>query len=332
MLYLGRNSDARIDPRNLFPEIRSVVSLTYPYVPPPSAPGKWSAYLRGRIAAYARGDDYHQTVGSRLRLLAGQIRRIRTGTEARYYVDTGPVLEREWASRAGAGWFGRNTMLLDQRAGSWFFLGEIFTNLELPSGPPAVDRCGTCRRCLDACPTGALELGCRIDPRLCISYLTIEHRGPIPREIRPKLQNWVFGCDICQEVCPWNRKPGDQTAFEFLNPSLPDLLGLDPSGFRTHYAGTAITRTKRRGLLRNVAVALGNSGNRDAVPALRSALSDPEPLIRSHAAWALGCLGGPIASAALERARQSETTSNPEVREEIEAALEQARDAHWAAD
>jgi epoxyqueuosine reductase len=326
MHYLARRVAERMDPRMLLPGARSVVSLAYPYKPPPAAPENWQRELRGRIAAYAWGEDYHDGVGRRVRQLADQMCRIAPGIRTRYYVDTGPVLEREWAYRAGAGWFGKNTMLLDRRAGSWFFLAEILTDLELPTGSVAPDRCGTCRRCIDACPTGALDAEYLIDSRRCISYLTIEHRNTIPVDIRAKLENWVFGCDVCQEVCPWNGDRRNHDSFEALSPRLTEILDLDEAAFRTRYRGTAITRAKRRGFVRNAAVALGNSGNREAVPALRRALSDTDPLVRGHVAWALGRLGGPVATACLERAQHSEIASDLQVRQEIEAALVQARD------
>ncbi len=234
----------------------------------------------------------------------------------RPYVDTGPLLEREWAMRAQMGWIGRNTLLLHRHAGSYFFLAELLTDLDLAAAPLPADHCGTCTRCLTACPTGALT-DYAMDPRRCISYLTIEHRSAIPRELRPALENWIFGCDVCQEVCPWNRdasSPGDRA----LAPFLPDLLALDASAFRARYRHTAVTRTRRRGLLRNVAVALGNSGNPDAVPPLVAALADPEPLVRGHAAWALGRLGGRTAHDALERVRRADV--DPDVRAEAEAA------------
>jgi len=242
----------------------------------------------------------------------------------RAYVDTGPVLEREWAAEAGLGWFGRNTNLLNRHHGSYFFLAEIFTDVEFDSAvEPYREHCGTCRECLERCPTQALADGYLLDPRLCISYLTIEHRGAIPVELRPRLGNWIFGCDICQEVCPWN---GDATRAaspnEDLAPSLIDLMRLDDAGFRRRYGKTAIARTKRRGLLRNAAIALGNSANPAALPVLaRTLAQEPEALVREHAAWALGRLGARQARDALMRARTRETA--PDVIREIDHALAQ---------
>jgi epoxyqueuosine reductase len=319
MTYLWRRFRARLDPRVLFPWARSVVSLAYAYPPPPPAPRDWRLELRGRIAAYARGRDYHEVVGERLRQLAARIAAMGTGIEARPYVDTGPVLEREWGLRGGLGWFGKNTMLLDRQMGSWFFLAEVLTSIELPASAPAAEHCGTCRRCLDDCPTGALAADYRIDPRRCISYLTIEHRGAIPALLRPHLGNWIFGCDVCQNVCPWNAEPAHADDFDTLYPRLTDIMDLDAAGFRARFGGTAVMRTRRRGLLRNAAVALGNSGNRDAVPALERALLNDEPLVRGHAAWALGRLGGSAARDALDRVRN--TDPDDAVRAETEAAL-----------
>ncbi|HZP41151.1 MAG TPA: tRNA epoxyqueuosine(34) reductase QueG [Candidatus Binatia bacterium] len=318
MAYLARRTAERIDPRTAFPWARSVIAVGAPYRPPPPPPEDWRATLRGRIAAYAFGPDYHDGLGDRLAALGRRLADVFPGRRFLHYVDTGPVLEREWAARAGLGWIGRNTLLLDRGAGSYLFLGELFTDLELGAPEPAPDRCGTCVRCHAACPTGALGPGYTMDPRRCISYLTIEHRSAIPLDLRPLVGNWIFGCDVCQEVCPWNGGAASPPT-DVLAPHLPSLLALDEAGFRTRYRHTAVARAKRRGLLRNVAVALGNSGNPDAVGPLAAALADPEPLVRAHAAWALGRLGGPGARRALDAARTREPA--PRVRDEIAAAL-----------
>ncbi len=328
MAYLAREPERRFDPRRLDARYKSVVSLGYPYAPvalPENAASiDWRAEMRGRIAAYALGPDYHDYVLKRARNIADMITKERVGAIARAYVDTGPVFEREWATEARLGWFGKNTMLLNRDHGSYFFLAEIFTDLEFdPSTEPYREHCGTCRRCIELCPTGALADGYVMRSDLCISYQTIENRGPIPRELRPKLGNWIFGCDICNEVCPWN---GDESSVDanashdFL-PHLPELLALDADAFSARFTKSAVKRAKRRGLLRNVAVALGNTRNPDAIPALTRALeSEREPLIRSHAAWALGQVGGTAACRALERAGKRD--DDPAVRAEIAAALE----------
>jgi epoxyqueuosine reductase len=318
MGYLEREPERRFDPRTLDSRLRSVVSLAFPYAAPGRPRFRWPEELRGRIASYALGPDYHHTVLARTRAVAQAIIAARPAAITREYVDTGPVFEREWATEAGLGWFGRNTNLLNVHHGSYFFLSEIFTDLEIDAAPrPVRDHCGRCRRCLDLCPTNALADGYVIDPRRCISYLTIEHRGPIPFELRAGLGNWIFGCDICQEVCPWNESDGPSAPE--LAPALPELMAMDEAGFRRRYGASAIRRTKRRGLLRNVAVALGNSRNPDAIDALASALSsDPEPLVRSHCAWALGQMGGQRAGDALERAGRREPDAA--VRIEIDLA------------
>jgi len=322
MAWLARDPERRFDPRRLDPRLRSVISLAFPYTAPAAPAMDWRAELRGRIAAYALGPDYHDTVLAKARVVAEALVTTRTDVVTRVYVDTGPVFEREWAVEARIGWFGRNTNLLNRYHGSYFFLAEIFTDLEFaPSAEPYRDHCGTCRSCLDLCPTHALADGYLLEPRLCISYLTIEHRGPIPCELRPRLGNWIFGCDICQEVCPWN---GDAARIAPVNadlaPALADLMALDDDGFRRRYGTSAIRRTKRRGLLRNAAVALGNSGNPAAVPILaRTIEAEPEAIVRGHAAWALGQLGGALARRTLERSRGHET--DPGVKSEIESAL-----------
>jgi len=312
-----------------------VVAHEYEQEDPPGVPDDTS---RAVFARYARGDDYHDVVKAKLdELLAWLGGRVEFGVRGRSYVDTGPILERELARRAGLGWFGKNTLLINPSRGSYFFVGVLLVDVALPADAPfAEDRCGTCRACLDACPTGALlgrdaDGAPVIDARRCISYLTIELRGPIPRELRPGVGNRVFGCDICQEVCPWNAqfaRPGEEAAYsprvETDGPRLVDLaerlLGLDEPGFRSLFRGSAVRRARRDGLLRNVCVALGNWGSPEARPTLRRALRDPSPLVRGHAAWALGRVGGDreALAAALDAER------HPHAAEELESALREA--------
>jgi epoxyqueuosine reductase len=287
------------------------------------------------IARYAHGRDYHKVIKKKLMELLRFIEQ-QIGHElplSRAYVDTGPVLERELARRAGIGWFGRNTMMINPKRGSYFFLGTLLSELELKYDAPfEQDHCGTCTNCVDACPTSALlgrdESGAPvIDATRCISYLTIEQRGPIPRELRPLIGNRVFGCDICQEVCPWNSPKFVQLSGEtdfaprsqVVNQSLIQLMKMNESEWDVFSQGSAIRRAKRAGFLRNVAVALGNSKSHDAVPALIDALSDQEPVVRGHAAWALGQISSPQGIAAL-RSRLA-TEREAWVRDEIERAL-----------
>jgi epoxyqueuosine reductase len=323
MQYIKRGLAKRLDPRLMLPDAQTVITLGYRYLPPLSAPADWQTQLRGRIAAYARGPDYHAVLADKLQALSNEICRLQEKAVVRSYVDTGPVLEREWAASGGVGWFGRNTNILHTEEGSWFFLGEILTNLGLHPDPQHADRCGSCTRCLHVCPTGALKPGYHLDARLCISYLTIENRGAIPTDLRPQLGNWIFGCDICQEVCPWNERFGRRhcvpDASELL-PYLPGLLLLSDDEFRARFQNSAVRRAGRVGLARNVAVALGNTRNPAAVGVLSAALRhDPVPLVRAHAAWALGRVGGRQALRALESARRSEPDG--EVRREAAAAL-----------
>ena len=323
MGYLERNLDKRADPARLVPGARSVICLgMHYYQESAEAPRP----LAGRMARYARGDDYHDLLKDRLAQLWSWIES-ETGSApaGRYYVDTAPVLERELSRRAGLGWWGKNTCLINRWQGSYFLLGEIVTDLEFAWDEPAVDHCGTCTRCLDACPTDAFPEPYVLDARRCISYLTIELKGPIPTDLRPLMDNWVFGCDICQEVCPWNRKaapvrePGLAARPGLEAPDLTELMAMDRDAFNARFRRNPAKRPKYRGLLRNVAVALGNSGNEDAVPVLVDALAHEEPLVRRHAAWALGRLGGETAAGALEKARASE--ADAEVVAEISAAL-----------
>jgi len=324
MSYLGRGLKKRLDPQRLGTGVRTVITVGMPYAPPPVPPHDWRAELRGRIAAYALGPDYHTVVGEKLQALAAQLTRLAPATVARAYVDTGPVLEREWAALGGIGWFGRNTNILHTREGSYFLLGEILTTLDLEPDPPAADRCGRCTVCIDRCPTGALAPGYVLDARRCISYWTIEWRRSIPVAVRSHLGNWVFGCDECQEVCPWNerlvRRRGRRADVDALCPYLPDLLGLDEVGYERRFANSAIRRAARPALLRNVAVVLGNTGNPAAVAPLGRALRrDPSALVRAHVAWALGAIGDGPARRLLEAARRREP--EPAVTAEIDAAL-----------
>jgi epoxyqueuosine reductase len=246
------------------------------------------------IARYARFDDYHDVLSERLELLSECVNRLGgTATRSLGYVDTGPFLERDVAQRAGVGFIGKHTNLISRGLGNWIFLAEIITTLELPPDTPEKNRCGTCARCLAACPTRAILAPFQLDARLCISYLTIELRGPIPSELRPAIGNRIFGCDDCLAVCPWNRfaRDGrlmkDHARPDLAQPDLVKLLGLDEAGFKRTFAGTPILRAKRRGLLRNVCVALGNTGDAAALPALQRAAGVADPLIAEHAAWAI---------------------------------------------
>jgi epoxyqueuosine reductase len=338
MAYLARAEAVarRKDLSRVQPAVRSVVTVAANYhtVPLPSeARGDPS---RALVASYAWGQDYHDLLLTRLRQLASSLpASLRASAEVapsyRAYVDTGPILERELAARAGLGFVGKNTNLIHPRLGSWLFLGELLLTVELPQpGQPLVlATCGRCTQCLDACPTGALVAPYVLDARRCISYLTIELKGPIPRQLRPLMGNRIFGCDICQEVCPWNQRfarPTAEPAFQprpdAIAPALLDLMALDDQGFRQRFQGSAVKRAKRRGLLRNVAVALGNWGDPAVLPALVRALEDPEPLIRGHAAWALGRVATDEALYALQQASQQQ--DDAWVQEEIQLALLQS--------
>jgi epoxyqueuosine reductase len=324
MGWLARDPARRLDPRLIDQRLRSVITLAYPYRAPAPPVLDWQAELRGRVAAYAIGPDYHDIVLVKAREVAAAVREFYPHALIRPYVDTGPVLEREWASAARIGWFGRNTNLINRYYGSYFFLAELLTDLEL-EGPaePYRDHCGTCRRCLQDCPTGALADGLLLDANLCISYLTIEHRGTIPIALRRRMGNWIFGCDVCQEVCPWNGDAHRAAPVEpALTPALGELMELDDAAFRGRFAKTAITRTKRRGLLRNAAIALGNSHNPAATPILARVMTDePEAIIRAHAAWALGELPDNGARRVLDQAWARE--QSVEVRAEIARVLDQ---------
>jgi epoxyqueuosine reductase len=325
MGYLKRTEELRRDPKKLVPWAASVVSVGMNYYTamprPPVEEGS-----RGWISRYAWGDDYHDLMRQRLEALLETFREIcPEPLEGKVFVDSGPVLEREFAGIAGVGWIGKNTHLISPRRGSWFFLGELFLSIELSYDRPIRDRCGKCDLCLKACPTGAFVGPYVLDARRCISYLTIELKGAIPVHLRPLVGNHIFGCDICQEVCPYNAKAAatQEEAFGprdgLYAPELIPLLSLTEEDFRRRFRGSPILRAKRRGFLRNVAVALGNLKCREAVPALIKALGDPEPLVRQHAAWALGQIGSLESLNALHN--HLEVESHPDVREELGEAI-----------
>ncbi len=319
-----RSLERRSDPLLILPECKSILVLGIPY---PAPKGNLKG---GNIASYALNQDYHEVLPEKLRSLVEFLEeKVSRPVPNRWYTDTGPVLERELAMRAGLGWIGKNTTLINRDYGSYFLLSEILLGVELiPDLPITEGFCGSCTNCLDTCPTGALRDPYTLDANRCISYLTIEHREEIPHKLRPQIGDWVFGCDICQVVCPWN-KPGAEAPSilsellpreELLGIDLVEELGLSPEGFSARFKGSPVKRTKQRGYLRNVAIVLGNLGDPASVPALGTALEDPEPLVREAAAWALGEIGGECARRLLENRGKNEP--DPQVLLEIQGALE----------
>ena len=303
MGYLARNADKRVDPERVLAGAKSIICLAASYsrdhpTPETRPRGRCSTQYESRtsgaIARYARFSDYHKVIGDRLKVLTEFLNQL-GGPAARslWYIDTGPLLERDLAQRAGLGFIGKHTNVISRALGNWIFLAEIITTIELEPDVPEHNRCGTCARCLSACPTNAIKAPFQLDARLCISYLTIELKGPIPLELRPLIGNRIYGCDDCLSVCPWNRfaKEGKlmkgHARDELTTPDLLELLALDENQFRQRFAGTPMLRAKRRGLLRNVCVALGNSADESTLPALEKAAAEPEPLIAEHANWAI---------------------------------------------
>lgn len=299
MDYMARGEEKRRDPQKILLEAKSIIVLAMNYfqgveagvLPANKAADMAATTTKGRIARYACGDDYHHVIGEKLKKIDNFLRKV--GGEQKCYVDTGPILERDHAAAAGIGWHGKSTMLINEKLGTWFFLAEILTTLELPPDEPALDRCGTCERCIRACPTGAITAPHKLDARRCISYLTIELKHSIPLELRALIGDRIFGCDDCLDACPWNRlaRISRETAFSARNAtralSLRDYLALNETEFRNLFRNSPIKRIKRRGFLRNVCVALGNIGTAEDLPDLRRAAYDPEPLIAEHAAWAI---------------------------------------------
>ena len=295
MGYLERQEPKRGDLDAVLPGARSVVCLALNYACEDGMPGSGEGVeRRGMVARYARFDDYHETMWRRLEALLESILEWSPGSTGKVYCDTGPVTERDLAMRAGIGWIGKHTNLISRELGNWFFLGEIVVDIDLGVDPPETPHCGTCTRCIPACPTGAIVSPYNLDARRCISYLTIELKGSIPEELRPLIGARIYGCDDCLAVCPWNkfaRASADlavKPRADLEAPDLLELLALDEDAFRERFRHSPIRRTKRRGLLRNVCVALGNVGDASVIPALQHAAeTDPEPLVREHARWAV---------------------------------------------
>jgi epoxyqueuosine reductase len=328
MAWLARNAPKRVDPQQVLAGARSIITLAASYHNPGSFPGPTAADSRaqveptsahqaatqegggnsqspianrryGLVARYARFADYHELLGDRLKQLTKYMDELGgLNTRSLWYVDTGPLLERDLAQRAGLGFIGKHTNLISRHLGNWIFLSEIITTLEIEPDTPETNHCGTCTRCIAACPTAAITAPFRLDARRCISYLTIELQGNIPLELRPAIGNRIFGCDDCLEVCPWNRfaREGqmmkEHARPELGQPDLLELLALDEAGFRRRFADMPLLRARRRGLRRNVCVALGNIGDERALPALQKAGQDTEPLVSEHARWAIGQIDG----------------------------------------
>lgn len=327
MSYLSNRAAAYEHPGHVLEGVRSIVVLAMGYR---TASPQAAEIGQGRVSRYAWGDDYHDLIRSRLNELASFVKQHRPAARVRGVVDTAPLLERELAQLAGLGWIGKNTLLLNKQMGSWFFLAALLTDLELDYDQPhAADHCGTCRACLDACPTGAFVDAYVLDARKCLSYTTIELRGPIPPELRRDQGNWLFGCDVCQDVCPWNHKAPLSEEMSFaprleMNPlDLCELFDLDEAAFRRRFRDTPLWRPKRRGLLRNAAIVLGNQRSTAALPALARGLNDDEPLIRGACAWALGQIGGVGAGELLDR--RLEVEEHADVKAELSLALADAR-------
>lgn len=294
MAYLERNREKRLSPELVLPGVRSVLCLALNYYH--DYPLPYDEPERAVISRYASGDDYHHVIEKKLKELLTAIEELRPGTRGRFYVDTGPVLDKYWAGRSGLGWLGKHTNLLSKTAGSWFFLAEVLLDIELQHDEAAADHCGTCTRCIDACPTEAIVEPYVLDSRLCISYLSIELREGIPEALRPKMGNLVFGCDICQDVCPWNGKAPHSTVEELAPrpfnraPDLKELSRLSEEQFRERFQKSPIKRTKWRGFLRNVCIAMGNSKDPSMLEDLKRLASSADPLVREHARWAIGTI------------------------------------------
>jgi len=325
MDWLARAPERRTDPRVLWPDVRSIIMLGMNYGPDHDPLQILGAPTRGAISVYAQGDDYHDLIKPRLKAIARWLTAT-AGGDVRVFVDTAAVMEKPLANAAGLGWQGRHTNLVSREFGSWLFLGAIFTTLELPPDQAEADHCGSCRACLDVCPTEAFPAPYQLDARRCISYLTIEHKGPIPRELRARMGNRIYGCDDCLSVCPWNKfaratqEIGFRQRAELASPHLAELAELDDAAFRRLFAGSPIKRIGRARFLRNVLIAIGNSGRHDLQASAEARLGDEDALVRGAAVWALGRLASPSCLDALAGECLPRETS-PVVREEWAAAL-----------
>jgi epoxyqueuosine reductase len=327
MDWMARNADRRGDPRTLWPQVRAIVMLGLNYGPQDDPLAILKKRLHGAISVYAQGDDYHDLLKPRLKSLARWLVE-KAGGDVKVFVDTAPVMEKPLAQAAGLGWQGKHTNLVSRTQGSWLFLGAIFTTLALPPDAPERDHCGSCRACLDICPTAAFPAPYRLDARRCISYLTIEHKGPIPWAQRPKLGNRIYGCDDCLAVCPWNKfaqhaREAKLAARAALGaPSLVELSRLDDAGFRALFSKSPVKRIGRARFLRNVLIAIGNSGDAALAAEAERLLDDASPLVRGAAVWALGRLDRQRLIEIAPQRRAAET--DLAVEEEWAAALDAA--------
>jgi len=332
MEWMAIHAERRRDPTSLWPGVRSIVMLSASYAPRNDPLTALSKRDRGIISVYAQGKDYHDVLKRRLKQLAGWLSS-EAGAEVKVFVDTAPLMEKPLAEAAGLGWQGKHTNLVSRQHGSWLFLGAILTTAELTPDTREHDHCGTCRRCLDVCPTDAFPAPYQLDARRCIAYLTIEHKGHIPLEYREAIGNRIFGCDDCLAVCPWNKFAQASREARFAareatdNPPLADLLGLDDTAFRARFAGTPVKRTGRDRFIRNVLIAAGNSCDAGLLPHVEALIEDPSPLVRAMAAWAYLRIA-PVEAAAEMRARRAVAEGDEVVAGEWQPVSELAGEAH----
>jgi epoxyqueuosine reductase len=323
MTWMADTLDRRADPRVLWPDVRAIVMVGVNYAPPDDPLEGLARRERALVSVYAKGRDYHDVLKARLKALARWLA-AETAADVKVFVDTAPVMEKPLAAAAGLGWQGKHTNLVSRQYGSWLFLGTLMTTVELAADAPEADHCGSCRRCLDICPTAAMPAPYRLDARRCLAYLSIEHKGHIPREFRRPMGNRVFGCDDCLAVCPWNKFAAASAEVAFAarpatdDPPIGELLSLDDATFRTRYAGTPVKRTGRDRVVRNALIAAGNSGERSLLPQVRALTGDGAPVVRAMAAWATSRLTSPEEFRAI-RDDALRTEMDPDVRAEWEA-------------